>query len=397
MELPSSGPLGPRILHVAETAKGGVGTYLAELLPEQIADHGEEAICVLLPRGHASHVTGVSRRVMRTWQRRDRSFISLVRLTLAILATVRSFQPTIIHAHSSVAGVVVRLLYGWRRGGVPIVYCPHGWAFDRVGNATKRRIVALCERWLARWCDRVVAISGHERRRARAVGISEKSLALVLNGIADAEAPPPSAWPTDRVKVLFVGRLDRQKGFDTLLDAVQPLQTRISVRVIGRAIAGPATERRVLENVAYLGWRSLAEIGAEIAAADVVVVPSRWEGFGLVALEAMRGGRAVIASAVGGLPEIVVDGFTGRLVAPDTPFELMLALSSGSREMWAGMGRAGRARFLRRFTARRMADELSRLYADVDRRVPPRSNEAEVDRGSSKAASADRVSARQHA
>jgi glycosyltransferase involved in cell wall biosynthesis len=308
---------------------------------------------------------------MRTWDRRARSFLNLLRLVFALIRQVRRFRPSVIHAHSSVAGVVVRLLYGWRRNGAAIVYCPHGWAFDRSSGGAQRRLVVAAERALARWCDAIVAISRHDCRRGVAIGIPEDCLHLVLNGIADNEAPPPARWNDNRIKVLFVGRLDRQKGFDTLLDAVQPLESRVVLRVIGRAIAGPASERRVSDNVTYLGWRSLAEVSAEIAAADVVVVPSRWEGFGLVALEAMRGGRAVVASAIGGLPEVVEDGVTGRLVVPDAPLELMLALSGGTRETWQAMGRAGRDRFLRLFTARRMARELSALYKSVGRRGDP--------------------------
>jgi glycosyltransferase involved in cell wall biosynthesis len=168
------------------------------------------------------------------------------------------------------------------------------------------------------------------------------------------------------VRVLFVGRLDTQKGFDTLLDAVEPIQDHVAVRVIGKAVAGPATTpRKRSPQIEYLGWRSLSEVATEIAAADVVVVPSRWEGFGLVALEAMCGGCAVVASDVGGLREIVVDGETGYLVPPDRPERLMHALARHDRATWQAMGAAGRARYETMFTAQRMNAELAALYAEL--------------------------------
>lgn len=170
---------------------------------------------------------------------------------------------------------------------------------------------------LAPAADRIVLISDHERREGVRIGIDPAALTTVLNGIADLHSERPARWQDDRVRVLFVGRLDTQKGFDTLLDAVEPIQDHVAVRVIGKAVAGPATTpRKRSPQIEYLGWRSLSEVATEIAAADVVVVPSRWEGFGLVALEAMCGGCAVVASDVGGLREIVADGETGYLVPP---------------------------------------------------------------------------------
>lgn len=354
-----------RILHVAESAQGGVGTYLAEMLPFQIERLGADAVRVLLPDRHATHVSGVDRRVVRHWRRRGRSIVSMLLLVWALIRAERRFRPTIIHAHSSFAGVVVRLLYGGRGGRTRIVYCPHGWGFDRRAATWKRRLAAGIERALAGRCDRIVVISEHERQRGVAVGIPPDRLALVYNGIADCPRPRASRRKDRRLRLLFIGRLDHQKGIDTLLDAVEPFPDSFSVRIIGTAVAGQGYPRRAGASVERLGWRSLGEVASEIAAADVVVVPSRWEGFGLVALEAMRGGCAVVASAVGGLREIVVDEVTGRLVPPESPERLAHALLSGTREQWQAMGQAGRARFLERFTAARMNAELFALYGHV--------------------------------
>ncbi len=352
-----------RILHVAETAQGGVGTYLAEILPDQARRYGGHNVRALVPTQHAGHLGGVDRRLLATWNRRDRSPLGVGRLAAAIRREVAAFMPTMIHVHSSVAGGVVRLMYGWKRPSFRIVYCPHGWAFDRSSSGLKRRLLETIERSLAPAADRVVAISQHERDEALRIGIAPDRLALVLNGIADLPPARPARWDEDRIRLLFVGRMDEQKGFDTLLDAVEPLRDRVVLRVIGKAVAGPTTApRRRSEQIDYLGWRSLAEVATEIAAADVVVIPSRWEGFGLVALEAMRGCCAVIASDVGGLHEIVVDGVTGYLIPADRPERLMRKLTLHDRATWQTMGRAGRARYEEIFTARRMNDELATLY-----------------------------------
>lgn len=355
-----------KILHIAESARGGVGTYLAEILPDQARRYGGGRVRALVPAQHAAHLSGVDRRLLATWRRPDRGMLAVLKLAGAIRREVARFQPTIVHAHSSVAGGALRLLYGWSRPPFRIVYCPHGWAFDRRSIAIKNDLIARIERSLAPAADRIVVISEHERRQGLNIGIADERMALVLNGIADLPPARPARWDDPRTRILFVGRLDEQKGFDTLLDAVEPIQDRVSVRVIGKAVAGPATQSRPRRSkVDYLGWRSLAEVSTEIAAADVVVVPSRWEGFGLVALEAMRGGCAVVASAVGGLREIVVDGVTGRLVPPDSPAQLMDVLVAHDRDAWAKMGRAGRARYEALFTATRMNDQLDALYREL--------------------------------
>jgi glycosyltransferase involved in cell wall biosynthesis len=347
-----------KILHVAESAKGGVGTYLAEILPDQARRYGSDNVRALVPIQHAAHVSGVDRRLLLTWRREERSVTGVVSLAKTISREIARFNPTVVHAHSSLAGGVIRLLYGWKKPPFRIVYCPHGWAFDRQSSGLKNRVIERVEKGLAGGADRIVLISEHERQEALRIGIAPERLSLVLNGIDDMPPARPARWD---------GRLDTQKGFDTLLDAVEPIQDRVALRVIGKAVAGPATAPRTRRAQAeYLGWRSLSEVATEIAAADVVVIPSRWEGFGLVALEAMRGGCAVVASAVGGLREIVIDGETGYLVPPDHPERLMRVLSRHDRETWRAMGRAGRARYEAMFTAQRMNAELAALYQDLE-------------------------------
>jgi glycosyltransferase involved in cell wall biosynthesis len=361
-----------KILHIAESAKGGVGTYLAEILPDQAHRYGAGNVRALIPTQHAAHVSGVNLTLLVTWRGRGRSLLGVARLALAIRREIARFRPTIVHAHSSLAGGVLRLLYGWKQPPFRIVYCPHGWAFDRRSSALKVRLIERIERGLAPGADRIVMISEHERNEGLRIGIAAERLSLILNGIADLPPARPARWDGNRLKMLFVGRLDNQKGFDTLLDAAEPIAARLSLRVIGTAIAGPAAVPRPhRDHVEYLGWRSLAEVATEIAAADIVVVPSRWEGFGLVALEAMRGGCAVVASAVGGLREIVVDGVTGYLVAPDNPERLMTVLALHDREGWQAMGAAGRTRFEALFTAERMNREIAALYGELTASLPP--------------------------
>jgi glycosyltransferase involved in cell wall biosynthesis len=162
--------------------------------------------------------------------------------------------------------------------------------------------------------------------------------------------------------VLFVGRFDRQKGTDLLLEALAELQDSVFCYLVGDTVLGDASLRALPPNARTTGWLAPSAIEAFYQSADVVVVPSRWEGFGLIAVEAMRAELPVIASRVGGLPEIVLDGETGVLLPPDDKASLVNALRDISDDRLAAMGRAGRQRFLRHFTLDRVHRQITELY-----------------------------------
>lgn len=358
-----------RILHVAESVMGGCGTYLNQLVPLQLADPEISGVRIIVPAHHASQVDRLPQDMIRHFESSGRSIGALRVLAATLRHETREFRPDIVHLHSSFAGLVGRLtpLPGRPR----IVYCAHGWGFDiggGDGSGITRRIAATVERWLSTRADRIIAISDYERQRGIDIGIRADRLTTVKNGIGDIAAPlAANAGATGARsgprRLLFIGRLDRQKGIDLLIEALRPLGEAVSLRVIGASVVGDTTaDFPPAANVKMLGWRNEADIVHELAQADLVVIPSRWEGFGLVALEAMRAGRAVVASRVGGLPEVVEDGVTGVLIKPGDVSALRDAVLSLDDRQLATMGSAGRDRFLKLFTNRRLADEMTAHY-----------------------------------
>lgn len=248
-----------------------------------------------------------------------------------------------------------------------VVYCAHGWAFERDTSKGSRFIARTLERVLARWCDAIVCISRHEMLAAERIGIAREKLLLISNGIPRenprvAPVPPAVHWPEGKRRVLFVGRFDRQKGTDLLLAALSQLQDTTFCYLVGERVLGDSDTQSMPPNARVTGWLSPAEIEVFYQSADVVVVPSRWEGFGLIAVEAMRAGLPVVASRVGGLTEIVEDGVTGVLLPPEDVDALVRALSEIPPDRLATMGRAGRQRFLRLFTLERVHQQISDLY-----------------------------------
>ena len=148
-------------------------------------------------------------------------------------------------------------------------------------------------------------------------GISSEKLRVIRNGIS--WMPPRTARKYPEISIAFVGRHDRQKGLDILLDAISRFPSpRIHLHVIGKAVCGRRREDEARfatpsSNVTFHGWLDRKAIVELLRKVDAVVMPSRWEAFGLVAIEAMRAGVPVIASNRGALPEVVQDGVGGYI------------------------------------------------------------------------------------
>lgn len=347
-----------RILHVAETLPGGPATYLNEVTKLQVERY--QSVVVLGPRQQLDRITvpGVAR---VGFCRNGRDPVSLNNLFQALNRELRRNRYDIVHLHSTFAGFVGRL----RQIEPAVVYCPHGWSFANRASVVKRSIYSAAERILSRNCDAIVTISRSEDRLAEIAGISKAKCALIPNGIADRAWTP--LIPQKKLEILlFVGRFDHQKGFDVLLQSAKGLAERgIKLRVAGGAVVNNGPQERLPEHVEYLGWLSPMAVANEIDRADAVVMPSRWEGMPLVAIEASRAGRPVIATDIGGTNEVIVNRENGLLFEPNSSEALLDALDRLVEMDLATLGRNGRQRYQEYFTAERMFRQLDSLYRSI--------------------------------
>ncbi|WP_427913107.1 glycosyltransferase family 4 protein [Ramlibacter sp. MMS24-I3-19] len=358
-----------RVLHVAQTAKGGVGSYLDEVVPLQARRYGPDSVHLVLPQEDAALFPGLQAATVHGFPRGSLGRAgSTARAALCAARESRAWAPDVIHLHSTFAGLARPLLRA-ACGAAKVVYCAHGWAFDREGSAHARAMAAAAEWALSPFCHAIVSISQHDHRRALDIGIASPRCRLVRNGIADLPEDPPLAghdlWPAGRLRVLFVGRLDRQKGIDVLYRAMAELGGAAFAVIVGQSVVDEGPGAVQPPNVHVTGWLPRARINALYRSADVFVAPSRWEGFSLVTLEAMRASLPVVASRVGGLQELVADGWSGRLVRPGDAGELAEALRALGSEELSRMGARGRERFLQRYDVQRVVQELDGVYRQV--------------------------------
>jgi glycosyltransferase involved in cell wall biosynthesis len=199
-----------------------------------------------------------------------------------------------------------------------------------------------------------------------------------VSAIPNAVEPPtraPSAAPWDPPRLLCLGRLVRQKGFDVAIAAFARLRDRFPHARL--TVAGDGPERQALERLAielgardrteFLGMVPPPRVSEVLDAATVVLMPSRFEGLPLVAIEAALAARTVVATPVGGLQEIVVDRETGRLVPADDPAALADAVAEllDQPDQVAGLGARARQRALDRFGLTACVQRYDALYQQL--------------------------------
>ncbi len=294
---------GPRVLHVAQPVDGGVGAYVASLARDQVR-RGWDVHVACPPAGQLPQALAAVPATHEHWPAGRQPGPGGPAEVARLAAVLRRVQPDVVHLHSSKAGLVGRLVL---RRRLPTLFQPHGWSWLAVTGAVATASRAW-ERGGSRWATATVCVSQGERREAVAAGVGG-DLRVIRNGVdldrfakaPDGEARAALGIAADVPVAVCVGRLCRQKGQVRLLSA-WPAVLR-SVPQARLLLVGDGPDARVLEQVlpphaALLGARS--DVPALLAAANVVVLPSRWEGLSLTLLEALAAGRSVVTTAVAG-------------------------------------------------------------------------------------------------
>lgn len=359
-------PVPRRILHVSETPLGGVTSCLQELVRSQVM-LDVDSVEIIMPEVNVSEFSGIrSDKLRLTPFRHSRGSVRcLLKMTKLTLDRARQTRPDIIHVHSSIAGALVRLCRPFLPQGTRIIYCPHGWAFQREDSALKNQAFAMVERMLSPLSDRILCVSSYEKTSASAVGISDRRTVVIENGVSPRSIARGVRASGDRKVIAFAGRFDRQKGFHTYVEVMRRLGDEARGFAIGQPILSDADPIDIPDNVELLGWQPRDRVFDLYGQADLLLMPSRWETFGLVAVEAMQARTAVWASRVGGLRDIVVEGETGHLFDLDDVDAIVDTVRRTSRaELW-DQGERGYARYLENYTAQLMNSRVIALYRSL--------------------------------
>jgi 1,2-diacylglycerol 3-alpha-glucosyltransferase len=300
----------------------------------------------------------------------------------AHLRTIRGLGLELVHSHSPflLGGLGVWLA---RTLKLPLAFTYHTLYAEYahyapvVGELTRPFVIAYTTAYCNR-CDRVLVSVPSLSNVLRSYGVRARIDVVPSVGVdpQDYAGPAPGAvraWfriPDDAILLVYVGRLGREKGVPLLLDAVAGLPPRVQLLIVGD---GP--ERRELEaqvqrlslggRVVFAGQLDHSHVVDALFACDLFVFPSQTETLGLAVLEAMAAGRAVVAVRGGATAEIVRDGETGRVVAPDPP-ALRAAIADLVRDadLRRTMGERARA-VASTYSQVRVLDQLLAVYQDM--------------------------------
>ena len=287
-----------------------------------------------------------------------------------IHAALADLRPDLIAAHSSKAGILARLAA--RRLRVPVVFTVHGWAFTPGVPPVEAALYRRVERLVGPLASRIIAVSEYDRRLGLEARVAPpERLVTVHNGMPDV-GPELRADPArSPARLVMVARYGAQKDHPTLLRALAGLKAQPwELDLIGD---GPlmgetdalARELGLADRVHFLGQRN--DVDRRLAAAQVSLLATNWEGFPLSILEAMRAGLPVVASDVGGVAESVRDGENGFLVRRGDVAQLRDRIERllTDAALRARLGAAGRARFVRDFTLETSVARTLAVYRET--------------------------------
>lgn len=350
-----------RVLVVTGTSLGGSATYIQHL----IEGLGAEVEFALVygsgsPQDHRFESLPCRRCSLPMASRAG--IRDILDLTRAVERQITTWDPDVIHTNTTAGGLAGR--WAARRFGASgrVVHTLHAFGSHDLVPANRRWAIRLLERVLDRWTGVYVCVSEHMQRYGRSHRIFTLPNQIVIHntigrypthGVDARRRSSRSALGLgdDAMLAVFAGRLERQKGVEVLIDALTSDRCAgIHLAVCGSGSLEPALAARAVaagisDRIHFLGWRD--DTRDWIAGADLVVLPSRWESFGLVNLEAMAWAIPICASAVDGIPEVVADGRCGILVPPEDSAALAEAVGSlmADRDRRRCMGAAGRRRY----------------------------------------------------
>jgi starch synthase len=361
---------------------GGAGVHV-EYLARELAPFVDLTVhCQGKPRSNAvAH---------SPWSLLSEANFALQTLSTDLSMTAALSGCQLAHSHTwyaNMAGHLASLLYG-----MPHVVTTHSlepqrpWKAEQLGGGYA--LSSWAEKVAIESAAAVVAVSEGMREDVLSAypAVDPAKIHVIYNGIDAEQYSPDSATDvierygvdTSRPSVVFVGRITRQKGVPVLLRAAAHLDPEVQLVLcagapdtpeLGEEVAGLVEElRKTRSGVIWLsGMLSKREVIQLLSHSTLFACPSVYEPLGIVNLEAMACGTAVVASSVGGIPEVVADGKTGLLVPPNDPEALAESINTLTRdpERARAMGTAGRERASTLFDWGRIAEQTADLYQKV--------------------------------
>lgn len=358
-----------KIVHVGEYVQGGVATYIKSLLSSEGRIQNKNIVLdeyLILSKYKSYHDWPIAKdKIFYYDYKRNLSYI--VKTIKKISELIKNIEPDIVYCHSTWAGVFVRIpiLFCMRR--YKVIYNAHGWAFCRECSRLHKYLYAAIEKILSWKTNIIINVSQNEYQTAIDYGISKKKMCVLYSGVKNKinEFYQDNIFANNQLNILFVGRFDKQKGIDLLLPIFKKVnRADLHLYIAGGSVLGDCKLHKEYgsDNITFLGWVDHDKVGKYYHACDVVIMPSRWEAFGLVAIEAMSYAKPVIVSNRGALPELIEEGKNGFIFDLDNKNSLESVLNNLDKNKLFIMGREAKKIFEKKFTLKQMINDTQQIF-----------------------------------
>lgn len=325
-----------KILHISATSTGGVGLNLLLLARHMNRDKFELSFALPADSHFFHEIVNTGVKVYPLSINRQPIRKSNIKALKQLLRILREEKFDVVHTHTSVGGFLGRLAGKIMR--IPyILWSIHGWAFDYPrGGRISRKVLFMIEKFADKYTDHYVAVckNMHDIGVANKICAPEK-VSVIYHGI-DAGAKTECANDIKKelhisdgtIVIGVVGRFELQKGMDMFIHAARIVKdkfTEVKFLIVGDGPLRGDMEAQIqgLEltgDVVFTGWKT--NVADYIEVMDIFCLPSRWEAMPLVLLEVMAMGKAIVATKVGGVPEVVIDNEGGLLAPPEAPYDI---------------------------------------------------------------------------
>ncbi|MFH1904714.1 MAG: glycosyltransferase family 4 protein [bacterium] len=308
---------------------------------------------------------------------RDIKFFRDLSAFLKLYKIIKQTKPHIVHTHTSKAGILGR--WAAKFAGVPIViHTPHGNVFSGYFGYFMTKLFVIAERISAHITDRIITLTpkGIDQHLRQKIGKRNKYISICsgveVEKFANAkENKDVLNIAQNDIIIGVVARLVTVKGHRYLLEAMKLMESQsIKLLIIGdgplrRELEEQAIESGIEKNVVFLGQRK--DVPELLSVLDIFVMPSLNEGMGRAIAEAMVAEKPVIASKVGGIPDVVDDKITGILVSSKSPEALANAITylMKNPEIAAQMGQEGKKKAVKNFGINSMIEQIENLYEEL--------------------------------
>lgn len=368
------------ILHLTTFLQGGAGRAIADLACAQHADgHRVTVVTSLTPKGEFGNYSEYLERLRAagvTLHTCDSLFARDLDLNLQVVrmlsGSIETTSLDVIHAHAAVPAFIGQLYAERARAPIPVVQTQHGWGINKTAEQ------AAFDLEILRRVDGVITTSYATSNLLVRFGTAPGAITIIPCGLSARAKSQPGAQAVRALQPLrdagrrvlgCIGSVTANKNQRLLLDAFECMDANVGVVFIGEgseALAEEARIRNLEDRVLAVGYQP--DAAQWLPLFDLLVVPSRTEGQGLVILEAFRAGVPVAASDIPALVELIEDGRSGFLFTEGNPHALAAAVQrvfALSRLEHAALTNAARQRFAADFTVDQMVARHERLYRDL--------------------------------